>query len=59
MKIFFGVLLIMGTSAGYIHWQGLSMLTLSVVFGATDSAQTFLKANPANPHPTVRLPSSD
>lgn len=57
MKWFWIPLLIMATSAGYIHWQGMGTMVLSVFFGATDGAQTFMEANPANPHPAAKIPA--
>lgn len=58
-KFILGLVLILGTSAGFIHWQGLGTMTLSMFFGATDGVQTFMEANPANPHPSVRLTPSE
>jgi hypothetical protein len=59
MKWILVPILFMATSAGFINWQGIGTQTLAVFFGATDGAQSFMEANPANPHPTVKLPPKE
>lgn len=59
MKFFLVPMLVLVTAAGFINWQGAGTMTLAIFFGATDGAQKFLESNPANPHPTVKLPPSE